>query len=276
MENYTADAFVMSFVRFLSRFGYPKLVMPDEGSQLKNGCENMIISFSDIRHQLNVKYGVDFETCPVNAHYVHGKVERKIREIRKSLKQTVSGRRLSVLCWETLGCQIANSINNMPIGLGNKCELLESLDILTPNRLILGRNNNRAPTAPLELSNDFRRIIEGNNDIFSVWFKEWLVGYVPSLVQKPKWFDSDRNISVGDVVLFLKAEKEFERQYQYGIVSTVVTGRDGIIRVVEIEYQNHAEKVRRTTKRCVRDIIVIHPVEELGLSKELDDLAREE
>ena len=275
MENYTADAFVMSFVRFSSRFGYPKLVMPDEGSQLKNGCENMIISFSDIRHQLNVKYGVDFETCPVNAHYVHGKVERKIREIRKSLKQTVSGRRLSVLCWETLGCQIANSINNMPIGLGNKCELLESLDILTPNRLILGRNNNRAPTAPLELSNDFRRIIEGNNDIFSVWFKEWLIGYVPSLVQKPKWFDSDRNISVGDVVLFLKAEKEFERQYQYGIVSTVVTGRDGIIRVVEIEYQNHAEKVRRTTKRCVRDIIVIHPVEELGLSKELDDLAKE-
>ena len=163
----------------------------------------------------------------------------------------------------------------MPIGLGNKCELLESLDILTPNRLILGCNNNRAPTAPLELSNDFRRIIEGNNDIFMVWFKEWLIGYVPSLVQKPKWFDSDRNISVGDVVLFLKAEKEFERQYQYGIVSTVVTGRDGIIRVVEIEYQNHAEKVRRTTRRCVRDIVVIHPVEELGLSKELDDLARE-
>ena len=102
-----------------------------------------------------------------------------------------------------------------------------------------------------------------------------MVSYVPSLVQKPKWFDSDRNISVGDVVLFLKAEKEFERQYQYGIVSTVVTGRDGIIRVVEIQYQNHAEKARRTTRRCVRDIVVIHPVEELGLSKELDNLARE-
>ena len=58
------------------------------------------------------------------------------------------------------------------------------------------------------------------------------------------------------------------------MVSRVVAGRDGIIRVVEIDYQNHTEKVKRTTKRCVRDIIIIHPVDELGLAQELDDLAR--
>ena len=57
------------------------------------------------------------------------------------------------------------------------------------------------------------------------------------------------------------------------MVSCVVTGRDGIVGVAEIEYQNHTEKVKRTTKRCVRDIVIIHPVDELGLSKELDDLA---
>ena len=55
MENYTADAFVMAFSRFSCKFGYPKLVMPDEGSQLKNGCDNMVISFTDIHHQLNVQ-----------------------------------------------------------------------------------------------------------------------------------------------------------------------------------------------------------------------------
>ena len=47
---------------------------------------------------------------------------------------------------ETLEQKIANSINNLPIGLRNKCELLENLDVLTPNRLILGRNDNRNPT----------------------------------------------------------------------------------------------------------------------------------
>ena len=42
---------------------------------------------------------------------------------------------------------------------------------------------------------------------------------------------------------------------------------------MEVEYPNPSEKVKRKTVRGTRDLIVIHPVEELGLSKELYDLA---
>ena len=115
--------------------------MPDEGSQVVKGCQDMIISFCDIKHEMNVEYGVYFKTCPVGVHYVHGKVERKIQEIKRSIMKNVNKIRLSMLQWETLTQQICNSINNMPIGLGNKTEFLGSLDILTPNKLILGRNN---------------------------------------------------------------------------------------------------------------------------------------
>ena len=168
---------------------------------------------------------------------------------------------------------MSNSINNMPIGLGNKTELLEHIDVLTPNRLILGRNNSRNPTTPLEISGDFRRIIKSNSNIFQAWFQEWLISYVPSLVEKPKWFVSERNISVGDIVLFTKSEKEFDRQYQYGIISSTIVGRDGLIRSVEIQYQNSNEKTKRTTKRGVRDIVVIHPVDEIGILAELHEFA---
>ena len=87
-------------------------------------------------------------------NYVHGKVERKIQEIKRSLQKCVGKNHLSVLQWETLGQQISNSINNVPIGVGNKCEMLENLDILTPNRLILGLIYGRCPTAPLLIEND--------------------------------------------------------------------------------------------------------------------------
>ena len=30
------------------------------------------------------------------------------------------------------------------------------------------------------------------------------------------WFKSDVDVCVGDVVLFLKSEQEFDQQYQYG------------------------------------------------------------
>ena len=270
MESYNTDAFLLAFVRFSCRFGYPKSLRTDEGSQLVKGCKDMIISFSDLRHKLSVEYGIDFSTCPVGAHNVHGRVERKIQDIKKSLNNHVGRSRLSIIQWETLGLQIANSINNMPIALGNKTESLESLDILTPNRLILGRNNQRNPVAPLEVKNDLRGIIESNKKIYESWFKEWLISYVPTLVEKPKWFVTERNICVGDIVLFLKSEQEFDRHYQYGIVTVTYESKDGIVRAVEVEYQNPTENVKRSTKRGVRDLIVIHQFDEIGITKELE------
>ena len=116
----------------------------------------------------------------------------------------------------------------------------------------------------------FRRIIESNSKIFHSWFQEWLIGYVPSLVKKPKWFQSERDICIDDVILFMKSEKELERLYQYGMIISTFVGRDGLICVVDIEYQNNNEN----TKRGVRDIVVIHPVEEIGISAELHDFVK--
>ena len=37
----------------------------------------MEYSFIDVQQNLSIEHGVDFKPCPVGAHYVHGKVERK-------------------------------------------------------------------------------------------------------------------------------------------------------------------------------------------------------
>ena len=262
MEDYSTDSFLLAFVRFSCRFGYPKRLLPDAGSQLIKGCDNMVISFTSLQNQLSTEYGVEYEVCPIGAHYMHGKVERKIQQIKKSITKEIGNKRLSVMQWETLGIQIANSINNLPIGIGNKTQDIENLDILTPNRLILGRNNNRAPTVPLELTGDSKRIIEANAKIIEAWFGSWLISYVPTLIDRPKWFKNDTHIARGDVIMFLKEEKEFNRQYQYGIVREVKMGRDNRIRTIDIEYQNHNEKVKRRTIRGARDVVVIHRLSE--------------
>ena len=44
------------------------------------------------------------------------------------------------------------------------------------------------------------------------------MSYVPSIIERPKWHQDDNQINVGDVVLFLKSEKDFEEIYQYGMV----------------------------------------------------------
>ena len=88
----------------------------------------------------------------------------------------------------------------------------------------------------------------------------------------PKWFDTSRDSKIGDVILFLKSDKEFDRQYQYGIISDMKVSRDGKIREIEVEYQNSNENVKRTTRRGVREVVLVHPVEELGIIRQIGQL----
>ena len=157
----------------------------------------------------------------------------------------------------------------MPICLRHNKRNLDTLDLVTPNRLIRGRNNERTPNAPLVISPDHTRIIDQNANIFRAWFKSWLIGYLPQLVERPKWHSTGREMQVGDVVLFLKSSDEFDEHYQYGIVKATHRSKDGLVRKVDVEYKYSSEGTKRTTNRGARDLVIIYPVGELDIYEQL-------
>ena len=275
MEDYSTTAFIQSFTRFACDVGYPKRVLADGGGQLIKGCESMLLSFEDLKSRLHKDVKVDLDVCPVGGHNMHGKVERRIRHIRESLTKALSNERLGLLQWETISASIANSINNLPLALGNIKSDHEFADLITPNRLLLGRNNDRSPTEPVSLAKGYDKIIKANSQIYNAWFEVWLISHVPKLMNHPKWYDSGRDLSEGDVVLFLKQESEICTDYKYGMVEAVERGRDGRIRKVHVRYRNVGEKVDRFTYRSARSLVVIHPVEEVTILQELGEIAVE-
>ena len=97
---------------------------------------SFVLICNDVHSKLQ-EYGVIYEVCPVGAHYMHGKVERKIKHVKESFAKHLYNNRLSIIQWETLGDQVANSINNLPIALGSFTKYLENMDLITPNRLLL-------------------------------------------------------------------------------------------------------------------------------------------
>ena len=65
----------------------------------------------------------------------------------------------------------------------------KTLDLLTPNRLLLARNNSRCPVGSVNVTEDVGKIIQQNNKVFEMWFlKVWLTSYVPTLMLQPIWF----------------------------------------------------------------------------------------
>ena len=171
--------------------------------------------------------------------------------------------------WETLSAQISNSINDLPIALMKTTSDLEHSDLITPNRLKMGRNNDRSPVGTLDVTSDPQKILHSNKVIFNSWFEVWLVSYVPKLMYHPKWFVDDAHLKKGDVVLFLKHEKELSDTYQYGMIEDVKSGQDGKIRSVNVRYRNYNENVNRYTTRSVRQLVKIHSTDEMD---ELHDM----
>ena len=271
MEDYSTTAFILAFIRFTSEVGYPKNLQVDEGSQLVKGCNAMKISFMDVKNRLHREMDVDYNICPVGGHNVNGKVERRIRHLKESMEKVMGNERLSTIQWETMGSEISNCINNLPLALGNLVADFENADLLTPNRLKLGRNNDRAPVFPIEADDlgNLQRIIEENNRIYRSWFEVWLVSHVPKLMEQPKWYNTDRDMQICDVVLMLKQEGILNSTYQYGMVHEIQRDKDGIIRKVKVKYRNSNENQDRFTWRSVRKLIIIHPVDELSIMEEL-------
>ena len=274
MQGYDAAQFILAFTRFACELGFPKKLLIDAGSQLMSGCDNAVLNMTNIKGELNREHGIEFDTAPVGGHNFHGKVERKIRTVRDSLARGLQGARLSVLEWETLCAEISNSINNLPVAIGNETEELESLDLITPNRLRLGRNNSRSPVGPLELTGKVDRLLTLKTEVFQSWWETWLVSAPPKLVPHPKWFKSDEDLQVGDVVLFDKGEGSLVGEYHYGMVEETFVRKDDRVCSVRLRYRNAEEGTGfRTTKRAARGLVVIHRVDEIDLMEELGNAA---
>lgn len=273
MDDYSSTAFIQSFTRFATRYGFPNKVYCDEGTQLVKGTKDMRLSFKDIQSKLHKDYHLTVETCPVGAHNMNGKVERKIREVNQSLEKSVHNERLSILQWETICAVISNCINDLPIAIGSVIDV-ENMDLLTPNRLLLGRNNNRSPSGDLVISSDPTKLLNQSSKIYDAWFESWLMNHVPKLMQQSKWFNHERNLQIGDVVLFNKVESKLSKSYTYGMITNVEMGDDGNVRFVIVKYQNDNEKVPRETRRSVRNLVLIHSVDDCDIMKDLGDIAK--
>ena len=153
--------------------------------------------------------------------------------------------------WETVA-EIDNAINNLAIALGNISGDFEPMDLITRNRLLMRRNNERSPEGSLEVSNDYDRIMKQNNKIHQFWFENWLISHVSKLMFQPKWFQTSRDVKVGDIVLFLKHDSLLSKTYKYGMITNIEYGKDGILRRVDVKYQNANENVNRSTKQTCK------------------------
>ena len=133
-----------------------------------------------------------------------------IRDMLQRTGEAISAPQ-SPLMWETTFARIANALNDHPIAKSNQSNVSsESFDIITPNRLILGRNNVRGlpiEGIDLEVSSNLQRVLARSHEIFAAWFRIYLENvHLLNTASTLKWTKSTPLPVIGDVVLFVATE----------------------------------------------------------------------
>ena len=278
MDDYSTASFLDGFFRFAARYGLPNKLYIDSGSQLMSACRNAEFSLADITKTLNGGHNIhlEFEVCPVGSHNAHGAVERQIREIKKLMHTVCSGIKLDVLRWETVLTWICNELNSIPLALGNRYTNLDNMDLITPSRLLLGRNNKRAVT-DMPKVNSWTATADELEKVQQAWWQVWYDEKLVDLVPQPKkWPEGQPELAAGDVVVFMREQSELTGpSWRVGEINEVEKGRDNVIRCVTVRYKNAGEKVNRYTRRSVRDIAVLWRENELDLAGVLSAAQRE-
>jgi len=268
---------VEGVTRLGCEIGMPKLVLTDQDSGIVKMLKEAEVNMKDINLILFKEKGINFKVCPVSGHNYHGLVERKIRTVQECLdKVDIASMRLHATGLQTLVKLIENDMNNLPIGFsyGRDSENSPLLKLVFPNMLRTGRQNSRALDGPIRMPKGPGELMKRVEQGYEVFFKLWNVTMVPRLMKMNKWFNTNAQLKVGDIVYFKKEENELSNSWTVGMISEVVKGKDGAVRRAVLRYQNFSEDQPRFTDRAARSLIKLFHIDDESWQSDMNEVEK--
>ena len=78
IEKEDTGGVMSGFNRFFCETSVPRIMFPDQGSQLLKAAQEMEGAVLDLKYRLSEERGIIFKTCLPQSHSQHGRVERVI------------------------------------------------------------------------------------------------------------------------------------------------------------------------------------------------------
>jgi hypothetical protein len=264
IDGLSTQAVVLALQRHAARYGMPAEIYVDPGTQLHK-LNDAFFDLRDVNHHVFQDQRFKVTTSAPKAHQAQGRVERRIRTIRDMLQRLFDTTDLcdTLLGWETVFAGIASQVDDVPIARGSASAPSDlGWEIITPNRLKLGRNNFRSLEGQVKLDFCPQSQLERNRDIMRQWHQIFMER-VQLLVPAPSKVEG-RDVEVGDVVLFVFSDGGSKRDnvWKLGKVVEVVSGT-----TIKIQY-SLAGIAPKTMIRSIRSVVIVLTAEEISTGSE--------
>ena len=277
VEGKSTEFILEGCSRFFNETSVPAIMYPDGDGALVKAFKEGEIDIQDLSGRLYKQKGIQFEICPPQGHYCHGRIERVIRSLQESFTRSgASSSRCTATGWSTIGKALERDINNIPIGFLYEKSAVDGnplLRVLKPSSLKGLNCSDRAPsglfTIPENPGDHFSKVQQAYN----LWSQCWLTSYLPLIMHRQKWDKEDDNLELNDVVYFMLDEKVLKPDWRIGKVEAVQKGRDNRVRQVTIAYkvfkENDSTWTHSAVTRPVRKVIKLFELKDTTFAEEM-------
>ena len=223
-------SFIPSLKRMMARRGRPEKIYSDNFSTflsaskwlkdvLRNEKTHDYLASNDIKWQFNMS----------RAPWWGGQFERMVALVKQSIYKVVGKALLTRAELEEVLIDVELCLNNRPLSY-----VEDDIDfpVLTPNTMMFGqRYNLPEEDADNEPDRDLRKRARYLQRCKEHMWNRWTTEYLRGLRERHDLTHDEQsnNINVGDVML-IKGEQRNRAKWKIGIVSKLISGKDGVVR----------------------------------------------
>ena len=272
LEGLQTQDVILALERHSSRHGIPSEVFVDNGTQLM-ALKDVEFSIRDIDAEVYRSMGIRVHDSTAKSHEERGRVERKIKSIREMLERTgiKATDPMTSIQWETTFAKISSALNDLPMAHGDNSNSTNlGFEIISPNRLLIGRNNFRSLEGiGIDMLNSQipTEILNRNRDITSLWYQVFLDNIHMLMLKPLKFLKSSEPPTVNSIVLFTLLDGLYSKQLTVWKLGKVIEVEN---RRVKISYASMIPKIGNPTKceiyRNFREVSIIYSVDDVFIN----------
>ena len=263
---------ILALERHSSRHGIPSEVFVDNGTQLM-ALKDVDFSIRDIDAEVYRSMGIPIHDSTGKSHVERGRVEQKIRSIREMLERTrvKATDPMTSIQWETTFAKISSALDDLPMAYGDSSNTNNlGFEILSPNRLKLGRNNFRSLEGigfDLVNSQIPTEILDRNREITALWYQLFLDNIHMLMLKPSKFLNSSDSPVVNSIVLFTLLDGLYSKETSIWKLGKLIEVEN---RRVKISYVSQTPKIGNVIMsevfRNFREVIIIYSVDEVFIN----------
>ncbi|EGT56869.1 hypothetical protein CAEBREN_25289 [Caenorhabditis brenneri] len=263
VRDLSTDEFLMALSRFMNRRGCPETITSDNAStftlaseildryahgedeffanldfeQIDNFRERDAKSKTNILEKEMSKKGIKWYFKKALAPWQGGFCERLVGIVKKALKHALGDSLYKTTNLETLITECESMINRRPITYIDEdcedCKVLRPIDFYCAGLLFPQNNDKGLDDDYVAYTSQYRKIREQAKRFWHIFYRDYLQQNknFRSIAQHNRAFSNLVKPVLGEVVL-LKDEKTDRKNWKLGIITELITGRDGEIRSV--------------------------------------------